>query len=189
MLVGCNYVPEGSTAFKVPGKIEFDRCELRQYEGTTAVGSAIRMKWYDTNTFITDKELAPGTYQLVARNNQNKGVYSGLVEVDGETQFYELTAKESEAVRKTNNRLSGSIKNYPKTDKPASLHVVFIGDSLYTRVAEVSPDGKWEVEAPKNAVFKLNLHMTGAKPLSYYHTGYINLEGNNVQIGAVPLSY
>lgn len=189
ILAGCNYVPEGSTAFKIEGKTEYDRGDLKYFEGTTQVGSSIKLKWYDTNTFITDQELRPGTYELAARNMQGKGTYKTRFEIVPDKQFYELTKNPSEINLKSNHKLTGQIKNMQAVKGTIPLHIVFVGKSFDTRTVQVGSDGKFSTEVPQNENYKISLFISGDRPMSYSHPASVNLESNNANLGTVALTY
>src|SRR5690606_20199856 len=84
------YVPEDSMVVSVKNsKIEFERGELIPARNELGDNRVIRMKWYDTNTFLTSGSLTPGVYSFRARNYEG-GAFQQDIRIEPGKDLYEL---------------------------------------------------------------------------------------------------
>lgn len=191
-LAGCGtYVPDGATVISVknvPQEQEYDRAILRPENQLQGGGLGIRMKWYDTNTYMTTATLSPGIYKFQA-TRYNGGGISRNIRVTADKDFYEVDAsrKDDEAGDDTENEdAMGGPELRGRVNSPAvQVSVLFIGSSISMKEADVQKDGSFSTTFPGSGTWRVEIHKTGNPPQSYVH-GVMNVTGP-VDLGVITL--
>lgn len=175
LLTGCGtYVPEGATVIAVKGSNqEFDRGEIRATSSDFDKMGTIRMRWYDTNTFLTTATLSPGVYSFRARNYAGGGI-SREITITPDKHLYEIKtggnhADKDVAPVKEGAPVRAQVGLPPGTSRPARISVLFIGKEIILRTTPLQNNNAIEVKAPYAGPWRIQLHVPGAVPLSYVH--------------------
>lgn len=183
-LAGCGtYVPEGATVVKViNSKYEFDRADIIQTKNELAQTRSVHMKWYDTNTFLTTATFNKGIYSFRARNYDGAAM-SRDIAMDLETDYYEIDAG---IQRDTKASLEGpEVKGRLAGVQSGSVAVLFIGNQIVMKTADIEQNGAFSVNAPSKGNWKIEVHRLGDTPQSYTRQT-MNITGA-VDLGNIPL--
>ena len=170
------YVPEGSTVFKVTNsRIEYDRAEI-QPQDELRKREIVRLRWYDENTYITTATFTPGIYTFRTRSYTGGGLARD-VQILPDVNVYEINAGsapvksdgsgDSEMAGAGGPAIKGQIAPSRGQRRISTLSVLFIGESIEMRTAEVAADGSFETRAPGKGPWRIEIHATGRPPLSY----------------------
>ncbi len=194
VLSGCGtYVPEGSTVVAVKNsKREYERADLRPPQNELGNRRQIRMKWYDTNTFITSGTLEPGIYSFTARNFDG-GAIQRNIRIEPDKDLYEIDeaalqagdAGEDSSTVTEGPPVKGKILSYTAANRRSKVAVLFIGNDIIMETVQPGPDGTFSVTAPHKGQWKIEVHMLGPQPTSYAHP-VTNITGA-VDLGAIAL--
>lgn len=159
-MVGCRVgPPKGVTAFIVDEPTEFASAML-MYPKSEEYRLPLKLKYVDTNTFQTTATLAPGRYMLVLRTEM--GRYMKVpVDIEANKRLYYVNtgptiADDDQSFQKPTNFLRGRAQ-VPSGEQLRELVVLFVEhDAVLKRVA-VSSDGRFEVEAPHDGSFWIEI--------------------------------
>lgn len=159
-LVGCRVgPPKGVTAFIVDEPTEFASAML-MYPKSEEYRLPLKLKYVDTNTFQTTATLAPGRYMLVLRTEMGRYVKVPL-DIEPNKRLYHVNtgptiADDDPSLQKPNNFLRGRAQVLGG-EQLRELLVLFVEhDAVLKRVA-VSSDGRFEVEAPHDGSFWIEI--------------------------------
>lgn len=174
-LTGCGtYVPDGATVISVKDSpIEFERAEIQPAQNELGPRGSVKMKWYDTNTFLTTATLSPGLYSFRARNFDGGG-FQEDIRVEAGKDLYELDGArkkvtETDRAAQEGPAVAGKVQGYVQGNRAASVSVLFIGNEIVMRTTSVKPDGSFSVDAPYKGRWRVEVHMLGQTPRSYVH--------------------
>ncbi|MGC8739953.1 MAG: hypothetical protein ACP5UB_00680 [Candidatus Sumerlaeaceae bacterium] len=152
--------PKGVTAFVIEDSTEFASAMLL-YPKSEEYRLPLKLKYVDTNTFQTTASLAPGLYTLVVRTEM--GRYTKIpVEIESGKQLYHVSlgpsiADESNASETTGqHKLRGKLY-VSQGQMPSEVVAIFADRDIVVRRANVQSDGRFELEAPRNGVFWIEL--------------------------------
>ncbi|MCX7625899.1 MAG: hypothetical protein N2Z21_06775 [Candidatus Sumerlaeaceae bacterium] len=159
-LLGCQVgPPKGVTAFIVDEPTEFASAML-MFPKSEEYRLPLKLKYVDTNTFQTTATLPPGRYTLVVRTEM--GRYMKIpVDIEAGKRLYHVNtgptiADEDLIVQKPTNLLRGKVQ-VPSGEQPREVLVLFVEhDAILKRVA-VSSDGRFEVAAPHEGTFWIEM--------------------------------
>lgn len=165
-MTGCDFTPKGATVFKIGGKREYDKAQLKYPETEGETRLPLKLRWADTNTWLTTETLAPGNYLLTARTNEG-AYYAGNVAVKAGQNRYELAPEQRQQVSLDSGpAVSGIVKASSNSQTPTQVAVVFIGhDVTVKRVA--TEKGKFTANAPVPGRYRIEVHALGSQPKSY----------------------
>lgn len=177
-LAGCNWTPKDAYVFEIDSTHEYDRAELQFPQNYGEGRPPLRLKWVDTNTFMTTATLESQRYYLTGRTNLG-GYFSGGVNVSPEVRRYKVADRgPSEGQKAVGPTISGELIAPPGQQPPRDVVVVLTGLDVTVRRVQVE-NGRWEVEAPAAGNYRISLQVPGDKPQSV-HYPTTNIAGNTV---------
>lgn len=166
LLTGCDMQPEGTLIFEIPSKSpEYDKAQIAWPESLER-RPPVKLRWLDTNTFLTTATLSPGRYLFSARSSD--GLYYGReVIVTEEKKRYTLPVESEGATTvAAGPPLTGTIVE-TRDKMPKEIAVLFIGHDLTIRRVAVEESGRFEAEAPAQGTFRVEIHALGDPPRSW----------------------
>jgi hypothetical protein len=166
VIAACNYVPKGAILFKVADKREYDRAEIAYAPSAGETRLPLRLKWIDTNSWVTTASLAPGTYILTARTYEG-AYYAHEVEIKTGQNRYDLPATTQNNVAfQAGPKVNGTLLMTEANKAVRELVIVFIGPDVTVR--RVHPvNGQFSADAPAKGKFNLEIHAPGEQPRSF----------------------
>lgn len=169
ILSSCDFQPKGSTLFIIQGKTEYDRATLA-FPESDEQRQPLKLRWVDTNTYITTATLTPGKYLFSARTSD--GLHYGQeVEITAGQNRYTLPEKSSGATRVSQGPPVLATVTVARGERPTQIAVLFIGSDLTVRRVTSPPDGKISVNAPSPGTWRVEVHGLGQPPRSFVRDG------------------
>jgi hypothetical protein len=168
-LAACEYRPGGTAyVFQVDSKEEYTTWRLERPALAGPERPAIRLKWYDENTYLTYEKLEPGPYALSLRRKGGR-FYRIDFEVKPGQWLYKFPdpsaggrdagpAADAAAVR-------GKL-DLPAADMPPLVVLVFSGKDVVLRRAGLK-DGEFRVEPPPAGRYIVEVIVPGDPPRSW----------------------
>ncbi|MGI8905424.1 MAG: hypothetical protein ACR2IE_02910 [Candidatus Sumerlaeaceae bacterium] len=162
----CDFTPKGSIVFHVPGEKEYDKAQLAYPPSEGERRQPLKLRFFDTNTWLTTATLAPGNYMFSARTGEG-AFYSHEVHVTGNQTRYELPATSKAGSRITlGPKVSGTLSIPAGVTIPPEVVVIFIGHDVTVRRVPLHQN-KFAIEAPQRGRYRVEVHLPGEKPLSF----------------------
>jgi len=196
-LTACGtYVPEGSTVVEVKNaRQEYDRADLLPVGNDLRKGGGVRMKWYNTNTYITTATLSPGQYSFRARSYDGGGI-ERPIQVTADKHLYVVDARSNAKAGAGQSAGNDNGENGPAVSGiiaragtgaafPRTVSVLFIQQEIILRTAQVDAQGRFTVQAPANGQFTIQVIKPGSVPALSIHRN-VSINGP-VNLGTVHL--
>jgi len=184
-LLGCEYTPENRTVLTIEGKREYDRGYI---EPVMPEGEArpipTRLKWIDTNTWITSSTLSPGQYRFTARTNEGKYYGSDVTVVEGQARYRMPEIPVAKATPVAANKVSGELSSSDPKVLNGEVGVLFTGKSTAFRQTRAA-QGRFSVPAPPPGRYRVHVNTLGENPLAH-STQLITIQGDH-DLGQVPV--
>lgn len=158
--------PKGVTAFVVDDTTEYASAMLL-YPKSEEYRLPLKLKYVDTNTFQTTATLAPGSYTLVVRTDMGRYVKIP-VEIEANKRLYRvssgpLIADEDNVKSSGSPRLRGKITIPNGQPQAQEVVAIFVDRDVTVKRATVAADGQFEIEAPRQGQFHIELFALSPK--------------------------
>jgi hypothetical protein len=166
LVAGCDYVPKGSTLFHVEGDREYEKAQIAFPPSEGEKRLPLKLRWVDTNAWLTTATFAPGKYMFSARTGEG-GYYSREVMIDGKKNRYDLpAAAQTLAGFTVGPKISGQVSLPDQKKLPTQLVIIFVGNDVTVRRVNLQSD-RFTAEAPVRGRYKVEIHATGEPPRSF----------------------
>ncbi len=173
-LGGCRYRPNGTAyVFEIKSDREFAAWRLLPPEDA-ANKNAVRLLYYDRNSYLTYDPLPPGVYYLAVRFGVGQH-YRIPVSVNPKQWYYSIPDPSADqeqghaaAAPTAAVRVRGML-SLPRNEMPTQVFVVFQGTEVHIRRAFVE-NGSFATDAPGTGRYKVEVIIPGVPPKSWTST-------------------
>ncbi len=180
--------PKGVTAFIIEDPTEFASAMLI-YPNSSEYRLPLKLKYVDTNTFQTTATLAPGIYTLVVRTEMGRYMKTP-VEIEPGKQLYTVSlgptiADENKTDQQATRKFGGKLY-VSDGELPKEVVAIFADRDVIVRRANVDANGNFEIEAPSNGVFWIELLAFNSKGKLWKWEKRLDLKNDQV-LPLIPL--
>jgi len=182
VLQGCEFIPKGATLYKIQGKKEYDQAFIHFPVTEGIQKPMIKLRWIDTNGWVTTATLEAGSYRFSARTIDGGAYYSrefSAVPGQRKYEFPEQTNQQNlESASSDTGRgpvITGEVSLADQTGFPRRIAIVFFGsDVTVTRTNLTS--SRFEIHAPVPGKFRISLYSIGAGPQAIWTSEILDIK-------------